>query len=155
MFSLNLNPQPLRKLKASKFPERAEVYLCDNCGRDISKHFRPLQSHSWRPMGPERYRRSCGQKYQTGATEWEHLSHGERKRRISQTFAVGFFLSIARSVVGLVLYLGLQSVFRVHQAAGIVALTVSVLPLALMQMTFWPGVMASMWRTRFSSRKVI
>jgi hypothetical protein len=29
------------------------------------------------------------------------------------------------------------------------------LPLALMQMTFWPGVMASMWRTRFSSRKVI
>ena len=84
-----------------------------------------------------------------------HLSHGERKRRISQTFGVGFFLSIACCVVGLVLYLGLQSVLRVHQAAGIVALTVSVLPLALMQMTFWPGVMASMWRTRFSSRKVI
>ena len=82
MLSLNLGARPLVTLPASSFTDRADAYVCDKCGRDIAKHFRPGQSHAWGPMGRERYRCLCGQKYLPGATEWDHLGDRERSRRI-------------------------------------------------------------------------
>jgi hypothetical protein len=77
MLSLNLVTRPLITLPASAFPNRADVYVCDKCGRDITKHLRPGQSHTWAPMGRERYLCLCGQKYLTGAREWDHFSERE------------------------------------------------------------------------------
>ena len=150
MFSLSLNPRPLRKIPASDFPERADVYACDKCGRDITKHLHPPGSHAWSCIGPERYQCACGQKYQTGAMEWERLGKRERRNRVLSTFVSGVSFSIASSVVGLLLYFGLRAL-GLRGLARIAALTIGVLPLALVQITFWPGVIDSMWRTRSRS----
>jgi hypothetical protein len=40
----------VKTLSASCFAERADIYVCDKCGRDLTKRFRPGQSHSWTPM---------------------------------------------------------------------------------------------------------
>jgi len=40
MDALNLDPKALsiKQLHASEFPEPADVYVCDKCGRDITSH---------------------------------------------------------------------------------------------------------------------
>ena len=73
---------PLKTLPASGFPERADVYTCDKCARDVTKHLRLRRSHSWTPMGLTRFVRRCGQRYLTGAIEWVHLGRSERHRRV-------------------------------------------------------------------------
>src|SRR5215472_3238292 len=103
MSRLNL---PARKSQAlaSSFPEPADSYICDKCGKDITPHFNVPQSHSWRPLGPERYTCQCGERYLTGAVEWLHLSEWEKQRRLSQTFGLGALLSVMISPLGLLIY---------------------------------------------------
>jgi hypothetical protein len=138
-------------LPATQFPERADVYVCDKCGREVTKHFRPGQSHSWKPMGPTRFICRCGQRYPTGAIEWDHLGPWERHRRIRDTFALGALLSAMFSVLGLLAYLVLRFLFGSREAGLIVGLFVTALPFVGLQLTFWPGVLASIWRTRVGS----
>lgn len=135
-------------LPASAFPKRANVYTCDECNRDVTKYLRPGKAHVWKQMGPERFQCLCGRRYVTGATEWDHLGDWERRHRISQTFGLGIFLSAIASILGLAVYLFLYFVFECKQGAAVVALGIAVLPFVLMQVTFWPLVAASMWRTR-------
>jgi len=54
MTSLNLFAPNPTKVPASAFPSPADVYVCDKCGRDITKYFRRGQAHAWKPMRPER-----------------------------------------------------------------------------------------------------
>jgi hypothetical protein len=153
MLSLNLGAaRPLITLPACAFPNRADIYVCDKCGRDISKHFRPGRAHVWTPMGPERVRRVCGQKYLTGATEWDHLGDWERNRRVRGTLGLGVFFSAMSSILGFLAYLVLHFIFRLQQGALITGLVIPALPFSLMQIGFWPGVGASIWRTRVGSR---
>jgi hypothetical protein len=100
MLSLNLGARPLITLPASAFPNGADVYVCDKCGRDITRHFRPGRAHVWAPMGPERYLCLCGQRYLTGATEWDHLSDWERNRRVKDTLGLGVLFSAMFSNTG-------------------------------------------------------
>jgi hypothetical protein len=93
MLSLNLGARPLVKLPASAFPDRADIYVCDKCGRDITRHFRPGQAHVWAPMGPERCLCLCGERYLTGAKEWDHFSDWERNRRVGDTLGLGILFS--------------------------------------------------------------
>ena len=51
MQALNLNSTA----PASRFPEAADVYVCDKCGRDITEHLHRGRPHVWRPLGPARY----------------------------------------------------------------------------------------------------
>ena len=140
--------RPLITLPASSFPDRADVYVCDKCGRDITKHFRPSRSHACGPMGCETYRCLCGQRYRTGATEWGHLGDWERSRRIRETAGLGGPQSAMFSVPGFLAYLVLHFVFGLREGALATGLVITALPFSLMQITFWPGVVASMWRTR-------
>src|SRR5580765_349053 len=94
MVSLNLGGRPLVTLPASAFPDRADAYICDKCGRDITEHFRPCTSHSWEPMGPEKYECLCGQEYLTGAWEWDHLGYRERRQRVKSTLMFGVLFSV-------------------------------------------------------------
>lgn len=151
MLSLNLSARTLVKLPASAFPDRAAVYVCDKCGRDVTKYFRPGQAHVWAPMGPERYRCVCGQRYLTGATEWDHFSDWERNRSVRDTLGLGVLFSAMSSILGLLAYLVLHLVFGLREGALFTGLVITVLPFFLMQITFWPEVVASMWRTRIGA----
>src|ERR1700721_3433870 len=88
----------VRTLPASGFPEFADVYVCDKCARDVTKRFRLSQSDSWTPMGPTEFVCRCGQRYVTGAIEWDHLGPSERHRRVWQTLGLGAFLSAMFSI---------------------------------------------------------
>lgn len=153
MTTLNLNAHRL-KIPASAFPKRADIYECDNCKRDLTKYLQIQQGHTWEPMGPERVRCSCGLMYLTGATEWDHLGDWERKRRVRDTFGLGIFFSIVLSILALVVYLFLHFVFEVGRGALIASLILATAPFFLAQITFWPSVIASMWRTRFGESVV-
>ena len=150
--TLNLNVRRVVALPASAFPQRADAYVCDQCRRDITKHLDPARAHVWSPMGPERYQCVCGQRYLTGAAEWDNLGERERRRRIRQTFGLGLFLSVMTSIPGLLAYLGLHFVLGVGAPARVIGVVITALPFFAMQLEFWPSVAASIWRTRFSSR---
>jgi hypothetical protein len=98
-------------------------------------------------MGPNRYQCKCGQKYLTGAMEWDQLGEWERKRRIGQTVGLGILCSAAFSIVGLVVHLALHR----SKAALICASAITALPFLLMNVPFWLDVAASVWRTRVGS----
>jgi hypothetical protein len=57
-----LSPAPIKR-PASQFPERADVYFCDKCRRDITTHLYRGRSHVRQPLGPVRYVCRCGQSY--------------------------------------------------------------------------------------------
>jgi hypothetical protein len=75
MQALNLDPKqpPVVKRPASEFPEAADVYVCDKCGRDMTRHLYRGRAHVRQPLGPVRYFCCCGQDYLSGATEWDYL----------------------------------------------------------------------------------
>ena len=154
MSSLNLATRPRIQLPASSFPDRADVYVCDKCGLDITKHLHPGQAHTWKAMGPERYRCRCGQNYLTAATEWDHFSEWERKRRIQCTLGFAAVFSVIISVCGLAAYLTLRYVFFLPRAGVIVGALIAAFPFLFMVVPFSLGVASSMWRTRVGTRTV-
>jgi hypothetical protein len=150
---LSLNPSAPRpvKLSASDFPNKADIYVCDQCGRAITKHFRPRHSHTSAPIGPERYKCLCGKEYLTGATEWDHLGDWERTKRGGDAVDIGILLSAISSLLGLLFYLVLHFALGVRNAAVLAALVIGALPFGLVQLGFWPQVFASMLRTWFGA----
>ena len=98
-------------------------------------------------MGPNRYQCQCGEKYLSGASEWDYLGEWERKRRIRQTLGIGTFLSLPFSMIGLVVHLALH-----HSKGALIGGTVlAALPFLLVNVPFWLQVAASIWRTRVGS----
>jgi hypothetical protein len=102
-------------------------------------------------MGPERFLCLCGQRYLTGATEWDHFGDWERERRVRDTVGLGVLFSAMSSIPGLLACLVLYFVFGLREGALVTGLVITGLPFSLMQLGFWPGVIASMWRTRVGS----
>jgi len=150
MVSLNLGGRPLVTLPASAFPARADAYLCDKCERDITKHFRPATSHSWEPMGRERYECLCGQRYLTGAKEWDHLGDRERRRRATVTLVLAVIFSVMAAIPGLLVYMLLHFALGYREGALATGLVIAATPFVLIQISFWSAAIASMWRTRIS-----
>jgi len=102
-------------------------------------------------MGPTRFTCRCGKKYVSGAIEWDHLGDRERRRRIRETLLFGVFFSVMFSIPAGLIYLFFRFLLDLRRAGFLVACIVILLPFALMQATFWPAVVASMWRTRAAS----
>lgn len=149
---LDLNstpPTPPKKLSASAFPERADIYTCDVCGRDITKHLRPGRAHVWSSMGPERYICKCGQTYLTGAREWDHLGDWQRSRRIRETLVLGILFSLLAMLFGLLPGLGVYLISHKVHAARLTVLVIAAIPLAFMLGEFYLSVGFSIYRTRF------
>lgn len=142
---LNLNAPSKTQLPASAFPSYADVYVCDHCGRNITKHLRRTNGHTGTPLGREMYVCVCGRKYVTGAIEWDHLSEQERKRRIRQDFGLARFFSAILAIPGLLIYI----VF--HRARGglSAALLITAFPFILLGLSYL-DVAASIWRTRIA-----
>ena len=77
------------RLPVSKFPEWAQVYVCDTCGRDVTRFMRRnWSSHQGPPLGPETQTCVCGRVYKTGFVEWEHLTLREQQRRSGGTLLI-------------------------------------------------------------------
>ena len=89
---------------ASEFPRHADVYLCDQCRRDITKYLHRVEAHAWQAIGPEQYTCQCGQIYKTSAKEWTHLSGREKRRRIQQTFGFGSMILVFFSAAAMLIY---------------------------------------------------
>ncbi len=147
MVTLNLSEGRTR-LPASTFPKPADVYLCDSCGRDVTRHFNPRQSHTWYPpIGRERFSCACGHPYLTGAVEWDHLDDRERQRRRQQVYGMGLFFSAGFLIPGLLAYWGLR--FAHHPTPAVItAWIITTFPAVLLVVPFWFEIAVSMWRTR-------
>lgn len=134
-----------RRLPASAFPEPALVYVCDGCGKDITRHLHRRRGPTWTPMGPARYTCACGRRWLTGAVEWDYLGEWDRRHRVRSTLGCSAFLAIPSLLLGALLYLVLHG----WRWAAITATVVAALPLALSVLPGSIAVAASIWRTRF------
>lgn len=143
MIGLDLSARSKKRLPVSALPEWAEEYFCDNCGRDVTKQVRRQQSHSWQPMGVERFRCACGHAWLTGAAEWDHLSDREKRNRVNGSIVLNVVLVFFASIVALAGYF-LSSKAGVGLDAGLVALSLFL----LFQFRSAFELFASIWRTR-------
>jgi hypothetical protein len=143
MISLDLGARSKKSLPVSALPEWAEEYYCDDCAREVTKQVHRRESHSWRPMGTEKFRCVCGHNWPTGAAEWDHLSDRERRSRVNAFIVLNIAAVFFASIVGLVSYF-LSSKADVALDVGLVALS----PFLLFQVRSWFDLFASIWRTR-------
>jgi hypothetical protein len=132
----------------AKPPGSADRYLCDSCGRIITKHFWLGRAHVETPLGPEKYTCVRGETYLTGFKEWDHLGKRERRKRVSATVFLGFFISVLCLIfVGGPVFLLLWELASTP-TAFITAVVLALLPFVIIHSTFWHAVVASVWRTR-------
>jgi hypothetical protein len=153
MVSLKLGGRHLVTLPASAFPARADAYLCDKCKREITEHFRPRISHSREPIGRERFKCTCGQEYLTGAKEWDHLGVRERRLRARDTLVQGAIFSAMTAIISLFAYVFLHFAPSYRESALATSLVIFVLPFALIQISFWSSVIASVRRSRIGNSR--
>ena len=105
MQALSLDPKqpPPTQRPASQFPEPADVYVCDKCGRDLTAYLHLGRAHVRQPLGPARYVCRCGQDYRSGATEWDDLSNWKKRQWLTDIPLV-FILLAGLAGYGLVAY---------------------------------------------------
>ena len=149
MEALNLNTKQLR---ASEFPEPADVYVCDRCGREITAHLRRGQAHVWRPLGPLRYVCPCGQKYLSGAVEWNNLSDWEKRQRSGQTFGLLTIFSAVLTGFGVLVYFALtrQNLLLLILSALAAIPSIVLFGILVASLLDVFGIAASLWRTRIA-----
>jgi hypothetical protein len=147
MEALNLNT---KRLRASEFPDPADVYVCDKCGRDITAHLGRGQSHVWRPLGPLRYVCPCGQKYLSGAVEWDNLSDWEKRQRSRQTLGLLIIISAILTGFGIFVYFAVTRHNLLLLLLSALASIPSIVFLGLLVASLFDvfGIAASLWRTR-------
>jgi len=114
----------LVRLPASRFPERASIYICDGCGAEVTKHLYPRPAKASPPYGPERYVCVCGRIYRTGAVEWDSLDTKEKRRRVLWPF-LGFALGLPAAFV---CYLFLTTGARIEVGVALSVIAASVYP---------------------------
>jgi len=150
---LGLNEAASGSLPASRFPERATAYFCDKCGEDITENFYVRRGHGGTPLGPATFNCDCGERYLSGAREWDDQLPGERRRSlrtlgIIALFAVPFAVSLSAAV------LGIREQNKALTIAGAV-MTVITAPFAVVLAPCFVEVRdiaASIYRTRIAKR---
>ena len=147
-----LDPETISRLPASRCPNPAEVYFCDNCGRELTKnlhHDRSLRQ----PLRPKWYVCQCGRQYLSGAAEWDNLTTWERKQRIRQ-LGIGSVLFALLMIPGTLAYSASYG-----SAALLAALAIALIPSILFARLLGFilldvfEIIASICRTRFSGRR--
>lgn len=149
-----LSSETISRLPASRFPEPAELYFCDNCGRDLTRNLYRDRGSVWQPLRPMWYLCECGRKYLSGAAEWDDLSTWEREKRAWQ-LQIGFVLFALLVIPTTLAYFAL----RYGGAALFVIVGIALIPSILVAKPFWfvlldvYEIIASIWRTRIAERK--
>jgi hypothetical protein len=140
---------------ASAFPEAAAIYLCDTCGRDVTKHLRPARAHVQTRIGPPRYVCRCGTRYLSGAVEWDHLGAEDRKRRIRdyRVFGIVTLLPTITIILLVILAIERRSIF-LAAIAFVISIPGTMCAWLLAGFTAeWIAIAASIWRTRFAQKQ--
>lgn len=139
---------------ASEFPERAEVYVCDVCGRDITKHLPRRQAHVWDDLGPPFYTCKCGTRYRTFQMEWDSFSYWEKRDYVVK--AVVPWVGIGVLLAGFLLLARLAFLYPNFVTIGLTilcAIPAAVLGSLFMAMSYdLLELPASLWRTRVADR---
>jgi hypothetical protein len=143
----------ISQLPASRFPEPAELYFCDRCGRDLTKNLYHDRAPVWQPLRPMWFVCPCGQKYLSGAAEWDDLTTWERRQRVWQ-LRIGFALFALLVTPATLAYFALR-----YGGAALIALVgIALIPSILVARPFGfvlldlYEIVASVWRTRLSRR---
>lgn len=144
----------ISRLPASRFPVPADHYFCDNCGRDLTKNLYRDRAPVWQPLRPMWYVCPCGQKYLSGAAEWDDLTAWEREQRIAQLL-IGFVLLALLVTPVILAYFALT-----HGGAALLAVVgIALIPSVLVAKPFGfvlidvYEIMVSIWRTRAVARR--
>lgn len=148
MDALNLNT-PRRKLLASQFHAPADEYICDRCGRDITKCLYRGQAHVRQPLGPIRYICQCGQCYLSGKTEWDYLTNWAKRQWLMDVVLALILLS-GLAGFGILAYFAVahRSTVLLTIASMVLALSIPLVPLYLAILAIPGSIAASLWRTR-------
>ena len=101
MFPEKVGTHPQQKF-ASKYPEEADIYVCDKCEKDISAHLYVPRAHVRQPIGPTEYVCECGQRYKSGSAEWDHLNEWEKRQWLADV-RLAFILFGGLSIFSVVL----------------------------------------------------
>ena len=140
------------QLPASRFPEWADLYICDVCGRDVKASIHRVRGHAGPSIGPERFTCGCGARYLSGMTEWDHLHRITRKSRTQGLMWAPIFIVLPATLLVLLIQTAIQrhSVLLgvVAGMEGLVGLPFELFGIA--SMLDMPSIIASIWRTRFS-----
>lgn len=142
------------RLPATRFPEPAELYFCDNCGRDLTKNLYRDRAPVWQPLRPMWFVCDCGRKYLSGAAEWDDLSTWEREQRVRQ-LRIGFLLFALLVIPVTLAYFAL----RYGGAALLAVVGIALIPSVLVAKPFGfvlldlYEIAVSVWRTRAIARK--
>jgi hypothetical protein len=141
-------------LPASRFPEQADEYECDKCGRLVTKHLSCGRAHVEKPIGPERYRCRCGETFLSGAVEWDHLRDSERRRRMKMLLFVytRFLLPLLIPVVFAFLALHYRNYWLLAVCVLVLIPTIVLLYLSAISLLELILIAASLWRTRVAGR---
>lgn len=144
-----ITDKTISRLPASRFPDPAEVYFCDDCGRDVTKNLHRDRAPVWQPLRPMWFLCRCGRKYMSGAAEWDDLTTWEREERIRQ-LQIGFVLFALLVTPVTLAYFAL----RYGGAALIAVVGIALIPSILVAKPFWfvlidlYEIITSIWRTR-------
>ena len=151
MDALNLDPKALsiKQLHASEFPEPADVYVCDKCGRDITSHLHRGRAHVRQPLGPSRYVCACGQSYPSGAAEWDDLNDWERRRWLADV-GLAVMVLVLLAILSVLVHSAIVTRGTVLVALSLVAFVclISPFPLFIAVLAVPFQIVASLWRTR-------
>jgi hypothetical protein len=149
------NHTSISQLPASRFPDPADLYFCDNCGRDLTKSLYRDRAPLWQPLRPMWCVCQCGRKYLSGGSEWDELTTWEREQRIAQ-LSIGVVLFAFLIVPVLLAYFAL----RYGGAALIAIVGIALIPSVLAAKPFGFAVLdayeiiASIWRTRMEGKRI-
>jgi hypothetical protein len=150
----DITDRTISRVPASRFPEPAEVYFCDDCGRDVTKKLHRDRAPVWQPLRPIWFVCQCGRKYLSGAAEWDDLTAREREQRIRQ-LQIGFVLFALLVIPVTLAYFAL----RYGGAALLAVVGIALIPSILVAKPFWfvlidlYEIIASIWRTRGIARR--
>jgi hypothetical protein len=146
----NLSMLDATILPASRFPEQADEYECDKCGRLITKHLNCGRAHVEMPIGRERYRCRCGETYLSGAVEWDHLSDWERHRSMKMLLFVytRFLLPLLVPIIAALLALHYRNYWLLAACLLVLIPTIVLLYLSAISLFELILIAASLWRTR-------
>lgn len=153
MQTLDLNTQPTNKtvLPASHYPKYADVYICDQCERNLSKYIRRRSGHGGPAIGPEWSMCKCGKKFQTGKIEWDHMSERLRADNIRISFFISVLLAITMFIEYALAYSAHQYQSSLLWAVFAILMLPSILVLVFTFFLFQSliRIAASIYRTRY------
>lgn len=143
--------RPSTELPVSRFPAKADRYVCDLCGRDVTRKVHRVHGHGGPIIGPTRFTCVCGARYLTGMTEWDHLGRFMRRSRMRfLVFGSAFLLPLVLFVVLARSAWDHHSplVFALCCLAGLFSLPFAVF--GILELSTVYSIFTSIWRTRFA-----